>query len=211
MKYVILQIKSSKNPVVRLSGLCYNLVTSAGFKHCVIVWRTLTRAFLQFYHFESPVFGQFFFVLSGFFYRIKRGACKLVVSIRIFGNRVTSAISLVLLNDELYDSLFNLILSFVSFNSLVVFYCHYVFNERLTRSLHIIANRVLILDHFVSRVGLSRAIIQRKMKTLDQPCSHIFGIFKNSHHATRSKIAAIDYPQEYLAYFLPTPIISRMI
>ena len=111
-----------QNPVVRLSGFCYNLVTSAVLEHGVVVWRALTRSFLQLYRFESPILGFLRFALSSFFYSVVRRCHNLVGSVWVLCNRVTAPATFVLLNDELYLGLFDF----------------HVFKERRTRSIPII-------------------------------------------------------------------------
>lgn len=106
--------ETNQNPVVRLDGVWYNqLITSAVLEHGVVVWRTLTRAFLQLYRFESPILGDTHFTLSGFLLRIKRGANILMGCVGVLYNRVAPTIPLILLNNEL---------------NLGFFYIH-VFNE----------------------------------------------------------------------------------
>ena len=184
--------KASKNPVVRLSGSCYNLLR---FLESVFPTNPseLTRHF-KFVGIKVDVFLKV--VLETFI--VSHAMPVAVTRFTTLGyHHFRNSVRAMNMPDRILFSNFGGDGVFISHPRRM--FCHLIFNERLTRSIYIIANRVLILDHFVSRVGLSRAIFYQKMSLLDQQCSHIFRVFKNRHLTRRSKIATIDYPQEYLA------------
>lgn len=117
---------TNQNPRVELARAWYNsLITSAVLEHGVVVWRTLTRAFLQLYRLESPILCKLSLVCSSLFFRLKRRADCLMVGVRVLCNRVAVTIAAVLLDDEL--------------NLNLLCYFHSVFNDRSTRSTPIIA------------------------------------------------------------------------
>lgn len=181
------QVEAKQNPLVRLEGACYNqLITSAVLEHGMIVWRTLTRAFLQLYRFESPMLGNLHFTLSGFFLRLKRGTNHLMRSVRVLCNRESTSVASVLLNDELHGRLLYLILPFVSLNSLVVFYRHLVFKVLPHSVLLHYSNLTKISQNCVVKSQEMVAILSHKIGTTLSNC--VYATLNRATPLTRSGV-----------------------
>ena len=153
--------KANQNPVVRLDGAWYNLITSAVLEHRVVVRRTLTRAFLQLYRFESPMLGYLKFSLSCFLDGVKWGANHLMFGVRVLRNGVASTIPIILLNHELN-------LGLLRDDKLGFHYS--VFNERRTRSTIYYSNLTRLSQNCVVKSREMVATLSHKIGTTLSKC-----------------------------------------